>query len=272
MKASCIGKFVFSFVAVMAFAALAVSSTPAQATVFDGFADEWYVNSLTQFHTLFGSTTTGYNNAGIYQETATGSTPTITQLTSHTTTSYQVVDGEFAQNTTPNASTALALTNWGAFFGLGSGHPVNAWYGPNNSSTTANPYFQYVTGVTGVNLTTDTFTGGTVGTFTLNSIQLGSAPSTASGITIKGLVGGPTGTIVDSVAEPVNTNGAYNTYTLGWTNIDTVEITAPGTQGAIILGQVDLSPSVPTPVPPSLLLLGSGVFGLVGLRKRFTKA
>jgi hypothetical protein len=58
------------------------------------FNNEYYVSSSSEFNSLFG-TTAGYSTAGIYQETATGTTPTITRLGS------SGAPGEFVQNTTP---------------------------------------------------------------------------------------------------------------------------------------------------------------------------
>lgn len=240
------------------------------------FGDEYYVSSLTEFHTLFGATTSGYNTPGIYQLTGTGPN-VVTQLTSHAT-GYQPVPGEFVQNTTPSDITALLLNGWsenlstnGQRLNNGTNSPFQ---GPNNS---VNPglsgtglNFQYLTGVTGVNVTTGTFTGGIMTPFNLTSIVLNSS-TTAVGFKVEGFIGGPSGTMVDTMNELLNFATGQKTVTLNWAGIDTFVITDCGcTAGTLVLQDVNLTPvAVPGPiVGAGLPGMIAACFGLIGLARR----
>ena len=89
-------------------ALLAGTCVPAYADTVFTFTDEDYVSTLAQFHTAFGATTTGFTVAGLIKDQHT--TPTVTLLHANSSASYQMVPGEFVQNTSPNASTAIVLS------------------------------------------------------------------------------------------------------------------------------------------------------------------
>jgi hypothetical protein len=252
--------------------ALAVTLTsviwcgPSQATTCGsgtsfGFCDEYFVSTLAEFHTRFGSTTTGYNTPGIYQETNT-TTPTVVQLTAQST-GYQPVPGEFVQNTTPNASTGLLLHGWSFnFFSNGqqlSNGANSVSNGPNNnfnpgtSGTGLN--FQYLTGDMSGSLS-----NGTVTAFNINSIVVDST-NTAVSFKIEGLVGGPGGTVVDTANESLNFALSQQTVNLNWTGVDTVAITDfGGPAGTLLLQNVNLTP-VPAPAP----LIGHGLLAVLAI-------
>ena len=235
----------------------------AQALTFN-FTDEYYVSTAAQFNTAFHTTGTsppGYNGAGIYQETNTA-TPTVTELHANSSSSYQPVPGEFVQNTTPNASAAIVLTNWyHNFFGT-LPQPVNngggSVTGPNNN--TSSPIIQYMTGITGVTTSTRTFTGGTVTAFNLNSIDFNSNVF-AIGATIEGLLNG---VVEDTFTGSINTGGLWQTHSFNWTDIDEVLFNNLTVQGSLSISNINISP-VPGPVVgagiPGLILAGGGLVG-----------
>jgi hypothetical protein len=259
---------------------------PAQATTFN-FTDEYYVSTLAQFHTEFGSTTSGFSVAGIYQETNTA-TPTVTLLSAQSTGHYQGVPGEFVQNTTPNAIAAIVLTNWNHFFstvpsvvnngGASVTGPNNATGGTGNPSTSTpanSPSIQYFTGITGVNTSacstgsctgTSTFTGGTATAFNLNSIDF-NTNGAAIGAEIEGLLHG---VVEDTFKGSINNGSGWGTQTFNWTDIDTVLFVYPGSPaGALSMRNINVS--VPGPVVgaglPGLILACGGLIAL-GRRRR----
>jgi hypothetical protein len=81
--------------AVVLIGGAAILPFPALADTIFNFTDEYYVSTLAQYNTAFG-TTAGYNGAGIYQKTNT-TTPTVTELHANSSSSYQPVPGEFVQ-------------------------------------------------------------------------------------------------------------------------------------------------------------------------------
>jgi hypothetical protein len=255
-------------------------SGPSRATTFT-FGDEYWVSSSAGFTAAFGTVNTGsYSTAGIYQKTNT--TPgavTVTQLSSHATGS-QSVPGEFVQNTTPNASVGLLLNGWNENLHTTPDQQLNngtnsVFQGPNNyltacdgcgfpydiSSTSTALNFQYLTGVTSPSLS-----NGTVTAFNLTSIELDSTGS--DGFTLEGLVGRPTGTVVDTMS--VSNNGQHS-YTLNWTGVDTVAFVGLAGQGSLTLQNVNLTP-VPAPLIghglPAVLAFGGLLFGARFLQRR----
>ena len=115
------GKWLHLVGVLMLAAVLAVWSAPAQAMVFN-FTDEYYVNTQTEFNTLFGTGTAGYNGTGVYQEVNTA-TPTVYELYSISTLSSKTgtayIPGEFIQNSnTGSGYTGITISpsSWGAYF------------------------------------------------------------------------------------------------------------------------------------------------------------
>lgn len=261
-------------------ALLAGTCVPAYADTVFTFTDEDYVSTLAQFHTAFGATTTGFTVAGLYQETNT-TTPTVTLLHANSSASYQMVPGEFVQNTSPNASTAIVLSGWNHFYSgtlpqkTNNGNTV-CCTGPNNnltgtgnpltSNATNSPIIQYETGITGVNTTTGAFTGGTVTAFNLVSFDFATNQS-AIGAEIEGLLGG---VVVDTLNTSLNTGTGWGTETLNWNNIDTLQFVYAGSQGALSIRNIDITTTsaVPEPATWAMLLLGFVGVGVTAYRRK----
>ncbi len=281
-------------------AALAVSAAvawcnPAQATTFT-LQDEYWLKAGTAFSTVFAGATGTAATQGLYQETTTGGTPIITQLT---TTNFITsgtanhfynapVPYEFVQNTTPNSSSALLLNGWesaifktaGTTGAVSSFQINNGGTGANGAVTgvinTVNPglngtglNFQYMTGVTGVNSSTGTLTRGTLTAFNLNSLQIDSTV-TASGFVIEGLLNG---VIVDSASVSYNFVNGFVTFSpVGWTDIDTVVLTDGNwSAGTMAIRDINIDPyvsAVPELSTWAMLVLGFTGVGLLGYRRQ----
>lgn len=246
-------------------AGIALGMSEAQATIFT-FSDEYYVSTLAEFRTLFGSATTGYTSTGVYQLISPGN---VVNLGSSRATA-----GEFTAGTT---TSGISVSGWQSSALIPNGGAVG--YVISNPSTTLS--FQYKTGITNSSLS-----GGTVTAFNLNSINLSTIQSgIATGYYVEGLLGG---TVVDSLLVQTNGNedatngGPYVNspiVTFNWTDIDTVQFCASnGTTctpwpngGTLDMTNINISPyTAPAlPEPASLALLGLGLAGLgFGARRK----
>jgi hypothetical protein len=232
--------------------------SPSQATTFT-FGDEWYVNSQTTFNTAFGTGTAGYAGAGVYQETNT-ITPTVTELHANSSASYQPIPGEFVQN---DGNSALLLNGWNHNFSgtlpqrVNNGSTGVTSVNNNLTGNNTNLNFQYLTNAS-VNASTGVMSGTTTA-FNLTSLDFNSNVF-AIGLTIEGLVGGPNGTVVDTDPLSVNTGGAWTTYTLNWTGVDTIAIYGTASQGSLSLRNVVLT-TVTVPAP----LIGHGLLVVLAI-------
>ncbi len=232
---------------------------PAGATTFT-FSDEYYVNSLTTFHSIFGAATTGYGTAGIYQETNT-STPIVTKLSNGSN-----VPGEFIQNTTPNANAGISLNGWSQ--SLNNGQQVANVYNLGNP-TNGPIYFQYKTGVTG-----GLFGNGATTAFDFNGFDLKGATANANlNFTLEGFLGG---NMVDSAVLNVSGN-TLTTYTENWTNVDTVEIVSTAGlpvnwgSGTLYMDDIEVNDpitAVPEPSTWAMLILGFAGVGFMAYRRK----
>jgi len=245
-------------------AIVAGTEQPVRAVVDLNFQNEYYVSSLAEFHTLFGASTSGYGTAGVYQETATGATPTVTKLAT------SGAPGEFVQNTTPNASQGLQLFGWSGSYNNGTPLANNVYNSQNPYNGTV-LYMQYKTGVTA-----GLFGNGTTTAMNyFNSIQFRTATSTASLVfTLEGFLGG----VLKDTAVLHVTGNTFTTFTENWANVDTVEIVSTVANpvnwgsGTLYLGNVEINgtvvPEASTVLAGMLLLLPFGASTLRILRKR----
>lgn len=270
-----------TFISLVALAAIFVGAIPAHATTYN-FSDEYWIKSGTAFSTIWAGATGTAATSGVYQETTTGATPVITQLTTATyATGYKntVIPGEFTQN---DGGSALQLNgSWTAYLHVTSASSTQIstapWSNPGvglgalNAGPGTN--FQYIPTAT---VTSGAITG-TPGEFTLNSMFL-DTNATAMGVTVEGLLGGvvvDTATLsVNSAGGGINGSGSL-TFSPDWTNIDEVAFTSGPSGGFLLyLDQINITPGAtipppaPTPEPSSLFLLGTGLLGLGGLLRR----
>ena len=101
------------------------------------------------------------------------------------------------------------------------------------------------------------------GTFDFNSADWRSAWDTSQTLTLKGYLGG---------TELYSTNFTIYRYqetthsALNWTGIDTLEIWSSGSHYA--LDNFTFNENAPVPEPATMLLFGTGLAGLAGLRRR----
>ncbi|HVN97570.1 MAG TPA: hypothetical protein VMT62_14165 [Syntrophorhabdaceae bacterium] len=101
--------------------------------------------------------------------------------------------------------------------------------------------------------------------FTFNSFQLkGSGTVIFKGFDQNGnQVGMDQGTLTSN----------FQLFTENWQNVYSVQFFGPSGLGNITMDNVTLNEAVPTPIPPGVFLLGSGLIGLIGInRKKFWKA
>jgi hypothetical protein len=249
-------------------AIFAGTEQPVRAVVDLNFQNEYYVSTLAEFHTLFGASTSGYGTAGVYQETTTGATPTVTKLAT------SGAPGEFVQNTTPNASQGLQLFGWSGSYNNGTALANNV-YNSSNPMNGAVLYMQYKTGVTG-----GLFGNGTTTAMNyFNSIQFRTATSSASlAFTLEGFLGG----VLKDTAVLNVTGNTFTTFTENWANVDTVEIVSTLANpvnwgsGTLYLGNVEINgpvvPEAPTVISAMLLVLPLGASILRVVRKKSRSA
>lgn len=236
----------FAALLAAAVSSIGLWAVSAQASTFT-FNDEYYVSSLSEFHTLFGTTATGYSTAGIYQITNTAN-PTITRLGNGSS-----VPGEYVQNTTPNANQSLALFGWGQ--SLNNGSQVADVYNRVNPAG-GSLYFQYLV-------------GGVTTAFTFNGFDLsGSSQSSNLTFTLEGL--GSSNNILDSLVLSISGN-KFQTETLDWVGVSSVEIVSTASlpvnwgTGTLLMDNIEINDPIQqsaTPEPSSLALFGTGILFL----------
>lgn len=230
---------------ILGFTAISLAIAPVQASTFT-FNDQYYVSSLSEFHTLFGASTSGYSSAGIYQETNT-STPVVTRLGNGSS-----VPGEYLQNTIPNLNQELALYGWGK--SLNNGQQVANVNNLQNPLNGVDLYFKYDV-------------GGTATPFLFNGFDLkGSSPSANLNFTLEGL--DASNHVLDSAVLTIAGN-TFTTETLNWSGVTTVEIVSTVSlpinwgSGTLYMDNVEVNdPLANAPEPPSLALFGLGLIAL----------
>jgi len=243
---------IFSYALVIT-AVLAICSVQVQARVFN-FTDEYYVSTQSEFNTLFGTGTAGYNGAGIYQEVNT-TVPTVYQLSAGT--GFSPIPGEFV----PNTNTGIVLTGWNENNTTDGEQVMTSTRFTNFTlpllvNNTGTISIQYKTGIT-----SQTMTNGTLAAFNLNSIDLRTYPGVATGYTITGYLGG-----VVKYTVTMATNGLQNsvngsgyiygqTVPLNWKDIDTVSFTNMGPAGTLVMDNINITPVHVPPMGALLLLL-----------------
>uniref|UniRef100_I2PWE6 PEP-CTERM putative exosortase interaction domain-containing protein n=1 Tax=Desulfovibrio sp. U5L TaxID=596152 RepID=I2PWE6_9BACT len=242
----------FGFTLILA-ATLFSWSAPAMATTFT-FSDEYFLGQNKNYDPPFTGVTGKTPNTShgyFWQETDTVN-KTMTQM------GYTSLAGEYVVNTNQE----LALFGWSATTASAS-TPATSVFNLNNPINGNNTYFQYTV-------------GGTKTPFLFNGFDLaGGFSGTNLTFTLEGFLGG---NMVDSAILTV-TGNTFNTYTLNWQNVDTVEIVSTASlplnwgSNAIVMDNVEINDPVtaPTPEPASLLLMGLGIAGAAAARRRITR-
>lgn len=81
------------------------------------------------------------------------------------------------------------------------------------------------------------------------------------------------GTLIETATGngAVSTAWGLHSFTVFGTGLDTIKFTAVGTNDSLggSLDLVSLSGAKPVPVPAAVWLLGSGLFGLIGMKRKF---
>jgi hypothetical protein len=261
------GKWLNLVGVLMLAAVLAVWSAPAQAYVF-GFDDMAYITSSTTLHTVFGAGSGPYPGAGIYQnenDSYVGWTPYVFRYGGTSTTvvaEFIRNDVDSSNNTVINVDgihfTAQGASGWGPTGGAVNGHIVGSVTNLVAPTLANNLNFHYLQNNGGI---------ANDHTFTLNSLALeGTGTVTLTGYAADGT------TVIGTDTETLGSS--FQTYTENWANVFSVQFIGLGGIGSITMDNVRLNEAVPAavPIPPSVLLLGSGLLGLVGLgwqRKKF---
>jgi hypothetical protein len=240
-------------VALVAGSIVATSSSPVHATIY-AFDDMYYVNSVTTFRSIFGSSATGYGTSGTYQKTLTS------PLTIQKVGTGVNEGGEWILDASPTQF--LALTGWGQ--SLNNGQQVANVYNTTNPLNGTVLYFQYKL-------------GGSVTAFNFNSFDLrGSNVNANLQFTLQAYDG--TNNLLDTAPLSV-TGNTFQTHTLNWTNVTTVEVVSTGSlpvnwgSGTLYMDNVTINETVqsPIPEPASILMLGTSLLGIAASRKRIRR-
>jgi hypothetical protein len=171
------------------------------------------------------------------------------------------VPGEYIQNTTPNAVDELVLFGWGQ--SLNNGQQVAIVYNTADPVNGTNTYFQYKV-------------GGVTAPFTFNGFDLKGATSNSHlQFTLEGL--DSANDVLDSAIMTV-TGNSFQTETLDWTGITTVEIASTLSlpvnwgSGTLYMDNIEINnPVNSTPEPSTLVLLGMGLLALSYARRVYGK-